>query len=470
MVDTYLIHSYAPRGACRALFADKSGEVLLSGPAGTGKSRACLEKLHALALNNHHFRGLIVRKTLASLGSTALVTWREHVAAESIEAGDIEYYGGSAEEPPQYRYRNGSRIMIGGMDKPTRIMSSEYDCTYIQEAIELTEEDWESITTRLRNGRVSYQQIISDTNPAEPTHWLKVRMDRGQISVHESRHEDNPILFDEVAVPNGDGTKRLEFQVTERGADYIARLDALTGVRHARYRRGLWVAAEGVIYEGYDPAVHVIDGFEPPAHWPRWWVIDFGFVNPFTWQEWVEDDDGRLILYREIYHTRRTADVHATQIIELCTEPIEGYEHPAGQPRFAHHGRRWITPRPRAIICDHDAGDRALLERELGLSTNAAVKGVSDGIQVTEMRMKPGHDGRPRLMLMRGALIERDESLVQARKPCCLAEEIPGYVWDVGAGKKIKEQPLKENDHGCDAMRYLIAQRDLRASGTVRFM
>ncbi len=466
MTTQYLIHRYAPRGACKALFSDKSPEVLLSGPAGTGKSRACLEKMHMMALMTKNFRGLIVRKTLASLGSTALVTWREHVAVESLEAGDVEYYGGSAEEPPQYRYRNGARIMIGGMDKPTRIMSSEYDAVYVQEAIELTEEDWESITTRLRNGRLSFQQIIADTNPAEPTHWLKVRMDKGAVSVHESRHEDNPTLFDEVRTPDG----RTVYRVTERGADYISKLDALTGVRHSRYRKGLWVAAEGVIYEGFDPAMHVIDAFEPPADWTRWWVIDFGFVNPFTWQHWCEDPDGRLILYREIYHTRRTVDQHAADILATCTEPIEEYVHPEGQPRYAHHGRRWIQPKPRAIICDHDAGDRALLERELGLTTVAAVKGVADGIQVTEMRFKPAADGRPRLMIMKGALVERDETLTQTRKPCCLAEEIPGYVWDVGAGKKIKEQPLKENDHGCDGMRYLIAQRDLRPRGTVRFL
>ena len=120
-----LEHRYTPRGVCAALFEDHRPEILLSGPAGTGKSRACLEKLHLLALMNPGLRALIVRKTLASLGSTALVTWREHVATEAIAAGDVVYYGGSSEEPPQYRYGNGSRIMIGGMDKATRVMSSK---------------------------------------------------------------------------------------------------------------------------------------------------------------------------------------------------------------------------------------------------------------------------------------------------------------------------------------------------------
>ncbi|MFI6388617.1 hypothetical protein [Nonomuraea sp. NPDC050540] len=42
-----------------------------------------------MMLANPGARGLIVRKTLVSLGSTGLVTWREKVAAESIAAGHV---------------------------------------------------------------------------------------------------------------------------------------------------------------------------------------------------------------------------------------------------------------------------------------------------------------------------------------------------------------------------------------------
>ena len=59
-------------------------------------------------------------------------------------------------------------------------MSTEYDMIYVQEATELTEDDWEALTTRLRNGRAPIQQLIADCNPAEPTHWLKARCDSGQ--------------------------------------------------------------------------------------------------------------------------------------------------------------------------------------------------------------------------------------------------------------------------------------------------
>jgi hypothetical protein len=426
---------YVPRGACKALFAARDPEVLLSGPAGTGKSRACLERLHAVAQAHPGMRGLIVRKTQASLGNTALVTWREHVIPDELAAGRVTYYGGSPEKPPQYRYSNGSRVELGGMDRASKVMSSEYDVIYVQEAIELVEDDWEALTTRLRNGRAPNQQIIADTNPDRPTHWLRQRADRGVTTLLESRHEDNPRLFDD------DG------RATEQGRVYLSRLDALTGPRHARLRRGLWVAAEGVIYEEYDPAVHLVDRFAPPDTWTRWWAVDFGFVNPFVWQDWAEDGDGRLFLVREIYHTRRLVEDHAKQILAAVRDS-DG---------------EWVEPRPRAIVCDHNAEDRATLERHLGMSTVAATKTVSDGIQAVQARLRPVGDGRPRLFLMRDAVVERDSELVEARKPASTAEEITGYVWDTGAGKALKEVPLKVDDHGMDAKRYLVAERDLGA-------
>src|SRR2546430_1507524 len=98
MTAAIVEHRYAPRGGCLEAFRARDDEVLVSGPAGTGKSRACLEKLHLMALLNPGMRGLITRKTLVSLGGTALVTWREHVAAEALKAGICQWYGGSQQE------------------------------------------------------------------------------------------------------------------------------------------------------------------------------------------------------------------------------------------------------------------------------------------------------------------------------------------------------------------------------------
>lgn len=432
MTGAVINHVYEPLGACKQLFESRDAEVLLSGPAGTGKSRGCLEKLHGIALKYPGMRGIILRKTAVSLGTTALVTWREQVAAEALATGLIREFGGSSAKSAGYQYRNGSIIAYGGMDKATRIMSSEYDVAYVQEAIELAENDWEAITTRLRNGRVPYQQIIADTNPDMPTHWLKQRGNAGRTTFLESRHEDNPMIY------------KADGMLTDRGMAYMAKLDALTGPRLQRLRYGAWVAAEGVIYESYDAAVHLVDRFDIPAEWPRWWVIDFGYTNPFVCQRWAEDPDGRLILYAEIYKTKTLVEDHAKLLKDVLKR----------------------EPRPRAVICDHDAEDRATLERHLGLSTKGARKTVSDGIQAVQSRLKSQAELKPRILIMRDAVHRRDPALVEAKRPACTAEEIPGYVWSDGA----KEAPVKQDDHGCDAMRYLVAERDLGVRSNVRWL
>jgi hypothetical protein len=435
-------HRYVPRGTAVTLFESRAPEILVSGPAGTGKSRACLEKLHLLALRHPGMRGLILRKTQVSLSSTALNTWRKYVVPEALVAGLVWFYGGSAEEPAQYRYDNGSSIAVGGMDNPTKIMSSEYDVIYVQEATELTLTDWESATTRLRNGVISFQQLIADCNPDVPTHWLKVRADTGATLLLESRHEENPLYFDAMG------------RLTEKGTAYIGKLDALTGVRFLRLRKGVWAAAEGLIYEEYDPTVHLIDRFDIPDTWVRWWAVDFGYTNPAVIQWWAQDPDGRLYLYREIYHTKRTVDVLAHQALAQVRDS-EG---------------QWTEPRPRAIVCDHDAEGRAVLERELGMSTVGATKAVTDGIQAVQARLRPAGDGRPRWFLMRDSLVERDADLVDARKPTCTIEEVVAYIWDTAAGKPPKETPRKVDDHGMDAGRYVVAEIDLAARPRIRVM
>lgn len=437
-----LEHRYAPRGSARDVFKARDPEVLVVGAAGTGKSRACLEKVHLVCTLNPNIRALIIRKTQVSLASTALDTFRKFVITESVLAGEVIFHGGGPQDPPQYRYANGSTVTIGGMDRATRIMSSEYDLIYVQEATELTEDDWEALTTRLRNWRLSFQQILADCNPDRPTHWLKVRCDIGKVKAITSLHEDNPVLFD------GTG------QITPNGAAYMAKLNALTGVRKLRLRDGKWAAAEGLIYDRWQDHVHLLNRFEIPQDWPRFWSVDFGYTNPFVCQNWAQDPDGRLFLYREFYHTQRTVDVHAAKIKATLTD---------------EHGR-WTEPKPRAIVCDHDAESRAVFGREMGIATIPANKKVTEGIQAVQMRLAPAGDGMPRLFILRDSVVERDPALVDAKKPTCSAEEVVGYVWERTTGETAKEVPLKVNDHGMDAMRYQVADRDLGSRPRFRSM
>lgn len=411
---------YLPKGAARELFLRRDPEVVLSGPAGTGKTRASLQKVHAAMAKYSGARSLILRKTRESLTQSALVTFEKHVIQPE---GSLTLH----HESQEYRFGNGSVIVVGGMDKSSRIMSTEYDLIYVPECTELTEDEWEVLLTRLRNGVMPYQQLLADCNPDAPHHWVMQRANRGQLTMLESRHEDNPTVT----------------------ADYLSRLDQLTGVRYKRLRLGQWVAAEGQVWEEWDRAVHLIDPKPIPASWPRIVTVDFGYTHPFVAQWWARDPDGRLYRYREIHMRQRLVEDHAKQM--------------------AHYLK--AEPWPSQIIADWDAEDRATLERHLAINTGRrvavtkAIKNVSAGIQSVAERLRKAGDGRPRIFLLRGALVERDPLADELKQPACTEEEIESYVWDLGMGRRKGEEPLKVNDDGCDTMRYACAAADLTSKG-----
>ena len=94
-------------------------------------------------------------------------------------------------------------------------------------------------------------------------------------------------------------------------------------------------------------------------------------------------------------------------------------------------------------------GWRHALERHTGWATTPAVKHVKAGIQAVAARLKLAGDGKPRVFFVRGALVERDQEWHEAKRPCCTVEEFDSYVW----GKN--DLPVKDHDHGSDALRYL---------------
>ena len=427
--------TYTAYGNISRLFTYTGQEVILGGPAGTGKSRGNLEYLNYWAMEYPGCRLLMVRKTRRSLTESGMVTLEQKV----LHPAQGVYFSSSKQ---QYQYPNGSIIAVAGLDKPSKIMSSEWDIIYPQEATELEEDDWEMCSIRLRNGRLPVQQMIGDCNPGPSTHWIKQRANAKRLLMLETRHEDNPVLYDRHGV------------MTAEGERYLGRLDQLTGVRYARYRKGLWVSAEGMVYEeSWDARRNVINrsvvSNRPrdlmgdcglPASWPRYMVIDFGFNHPFVCLWVAVDDDGRLYVYRQIYKTKTIVEDHAKEI-----------------KRVSRWGQPGGDPLPREIICDHDAEDRATLERHLGLMTMPAYKSVSDGIQAVASRFRPAGDGKPRLMILLDSLVERDRDLAADKKPTCTEEEPEGYIWDTRQGMKKGEHPVKDEDDGCFVAGTMIA-------------
>jgi PBSX family phage terminase large subunit len=424
---------YEPFGAARTLWASRDDEILITGPAGTGKSRAILEKIVFCCLKYPGTRALIVRKTRESMTESVLVTLEEKVIPENSPAQK----GPMRMLRQNYVFPNGSEIVVGGMDKASKVMSTEYDIIGTFESTELVEEDFENLTTRLRNGVMPYQQIIADCNPGPPTHWLNRRASSGKMKRLRSRHSDNPLLYD-----NSVG------KWTPTGEKYLARLQNLTGVRRLRLYEGKWVAAEGQVYDTFDPSIHVIKSFPIPKSWRRIRSIDFGYTNPFVCQWWAIDNDGRMYLYREIYFSKRIVRDHAIGVRDSDGKLLQ-----KGILQYSD-GEIFET-----TIADHDAEDRATLDAE-GIESIPAFKPITPGIEAVQRRLRVAGDKKPRMFFFSDALVERDDDLVEAHKPCCTIQEFEGYCYPQGHdGKPIKEEPVKVNDHGCFVASTLVRTR-----------
>lgn len=333
-----------------------------------------------------------------------------------------------------FNYPNGSMLAVLGLDDPERVKSTEWDVGYIQEATECSQNDVEICTTRLRNGVIPYQQLIMDCNPDKPTHWLKKRCDKGQTIIMGSYHKDNPRLWND-----------FQQQWTPEGQAYLNKLERLEGARRARLYQGLWVASEGMVYEGWDPEVNMLSLSDLPKgweEWQHWWSIDFGYKHPFVWGDWIEDQRGALYLFRQIYMTEQLVEDHAAHIQQIIGNTI-----------------------PRAIICDHDAEARATLERHLGMITLPAYKSILPGIEAVKARLKPdwGND-RPGLFIIRDSLVEEDKTLRDNGKPVKTEDEWDGYVWDRSHNEEVNskrdELPVDKDNHGMDQVRYMVAFAD----------
>ena len=111
-----------------------------------------------------------------------------------------------------YTFANASTVIVGGIDKPGKILSSEYDLIYAPEATDLSVEDWETLGGRLRAGAVPYQQIIADCNPTTPHFWLYKRCLSGGCLLVPTTHKDNPRYYD-----------RATGEWTAAGKQYLAR-------------------------------------------------------------------------------------------------------------------------------------------------------------------------------------------------------------------------------------------------------
>lgn len=257
------------RGGNEALWNARDREILVEGPRGTGKTRTILELINALCHTFDGLQVLIVRKYAVTLASTCLKTFNEQV----LHSGDgVAFFHGSQDEPASYRYPNGSRITVGGLDNPQsqeKLKSGEYDLVYCNEVTELSEDDLVALKATLRHARpdgtpiIEHRRIICDCNPANRGHWVNQRCERGDMRRIRTTLKDNP----RFAFADGSWTPD--------GEQYIANLP-VSGPKRDSWVLGLWTGTENAIYPMFDRQVH-IRPLEPGLGWRAMIIwVDYG--------------------------------------------------------------------------------------------------------------------------------------------------------------------------------------------------
>ena len=384
--------SYTPYGGAAAMWKFKDAEILYPGPAGTGKTRAVLEKANLVAMKYEKARILICRKTRASMTQSVLVTFEDKV----LPGGSAVIGGARRSHRESYKYPNGSEVVVGGLDNADRIMSTEYDMVCLFEATEATADDWEKLQTRLRNGKVPYQQGIADCNPSYPRHWLKRRADDGKMTHILSKHEDNPT-------------------VTE---SYLDTLKKLTGHRRARLFEGKWAAAEGQVYPNWDSEVHV-KPVDRENYKRAILSIDEGYTNPCSMHVYLCDSDDRVYVAEEW--------VKREQLERQVVKQVK---------RFRDKYNLEV------VIVDPSAAKLIQALREEGISVDGANNDVFGGIQECQNRLDVPADGQPRLTV----------------DPSCenFIDEIESYCWKENRQGDKEDKPVKVNDHSMDEFRYAM--------------
>lgn len=243
-------------------------------------------------------------------------------------------------------------------------------------------------------------RIWLNCNPENPSHFVKTELiDKAE----EKRIYHLHFLMDDNLALSPKTKARYERM-------YV-------GVFYRRFILGEWCLAEGLIYSGFDAALHVKK--ELPELKGRWFIsIDYGTANPFSAGLWCVAG-GKAYRVREYYfdsrreHRQHTDAEYYTALEELA-------------------GKHAIE----AVVVDPSAASFIELIRRHGrFAVRKAKNDVLDGIRLTARLL-----GEGKLQIGAGC---KDA-----------IREFGLYVWD---DKAQEDKPLKTNDHAMDEIRYFCA-------------
>ena len=308
--------------------------------------------------------------------------------------------------------------LVGASDARAegRIRGATIALGYVDEATLVPVAFWTMLLSRLR---VEGAKLLATTNPDSPAHWLR---------------RDYLLRADEVGLRHWHLTLDDNPGLPEGFADRLRR--QYVGLWYRRFVAGEWVAAEGAVYDMWDPDRHVVDDLPPIARWLAVGV-DYGTTNPFAAVLLGIGEDRRLYVASDYrwdsrQQRRQLTDAEYSTALQdwLAAVPV---------PHTLTNGRQQARGvRPEHIYVDPSAASfmtQLWTDRVPGVT--GADNSVLDGIRSVS------------------SLLALDR--LRVHRSCRgLLDELPGYSWDPAAAERGEDKPLKTADHSVDALRYAV--------------
>ena len=245
---------YRPTGNNYRVWESRAFELLVDGPAGTGKTRGLCELSWVAAAKYAGCRIGWAMQQRVDMTETVLQTFEDEV----VPAGHSVLRGPSRAHRSKYTLTNGSEIVLVGLDEVQRTRGLQLDWVLEFEATNIRLQDHEMLIRCLRHGVIPHARMICDTNPGGPAHWLLDRVRSGKMHRISITHKDNPRYWDADAN-----------DWTPEGRAYVLdRLSHFTGVLYKRMVEGLWVAEEGSVFDG-DLLAGLLDQCQEPCAYGR---------------------------------------------------------------------------------------------------------------------------------------------------------------------------------------------------------
>ena len=409
-------------------------ELMIGGPAGTGKTHAGVMKGHKLACMYPGSVGVFVKKVKESIKRTVIPTYYDVLGYNPMtNPGFVRGFGNT--QPTEFHYQNGSLIFNIGLNDPKQLDSLQTDWFFVNQAEELDESDWEILRTRNRGMKMDFRITFGDCNPSYPEHFLCPYPDndnrRKEIVCVPTQHTDNPALF-------------WQKMWTALGEEYVLNtLQSLTGLNYDRYYLGKWVFGEGAVFEDFDRKKHISsaqwrkDDFGSEWEWYR--SIDYGSTAPKVCQLWAVKDRQEYRLVSEIYKTKLHAGYFYDMLMAMTQDWVNLEK------------VNWST-------ADHD-GEATLVmeEKEKTEKKGLKLRKVKKHDRLLgRIELQKQYYADDKVLYNKNTLWhDKDESLIEKGAPWATPMEIGRYAYPQKKGA-TKDVPIKEHDHGIDSQGYFL--------------